>query len=254
MTATSTFTQLLNSGTKESCKDYICRLLVIYDKEGSPLALDPDSSQAFYLTTLCWLVEQRVPLWALSSNLRLFHTSFRPDHHVVLCWLVEQRVPLWALGSNLRLFPHKLSTWPSRGTVLTVGTQRVPLWALGSNLRLFHTSFRSDHHVVESVAQSKRTRSRRPKLSTIDRGHQIDRWPLRARFCARPEISLESKSVQILQKSFGWDYKPRSPVGKKMMKWIDDHYVLGFALNQRFLWSQILCRSYKSPPDETTFQ
>ena len=38
----------------------------------------------------------------------------------------------------------------------------------------------------------------------------MDVWPLRARLCARPEISPESNSVQTLQKSFGWDYKPRS--------------------------------------------
>ena len=39
-----------------------------------------------------------------------------------------------------------------------------------------------------------------------------------ARLCACPEISSESNSVQTLQKSFGWDYKPRSPVCIRMQK------------------------------------
>ena len=33
-------------------------------------------------------------------------------------------------------------------------------------------------------------------------------------------------------------------------KWMGDHYVLSFAPGLRFLWSQILCRLYKSPLDE----
>ena len=35
-------------------------------------------------------------------------------------------------------------------------------------------------------------------------------------------------------------------------KWMGDRYVLGFVFALRFfLWSQILCRLYKSPSDET---
>ena len=34
-------------------------------------------------------------------------------------------------------------------------------------------------------------------------------------------------------------------------KWMGDRYVLGFAPALRFLLSQILCRLYKSPSDET---
>ena len=74
----------------------------------------------------------------------------------------------------------------------------------------------------------------------MERGHQMDGWPssvvtrwmgdrrawspdgwvtLRAKLCARPEIVFfsflfsflpESNSVQSLQNSFGWVYKPRS--------------------------------------------
>ena len=55
----------------------------------------------------------------------------------------------------------------------------------------------------ESVAQSKSTRSPKPELSTMERGHQMEGWPLRPRLCARPQISPESNSVQSLQKSFG---------------------------------------------------
>ena len=64
---------------------------------------------------------------------------------------------------------------------------------------------------VESVAQSKSTRCQKPKLSTIERGHRMDVWPLCARLCARPEISPELNSLQTLQKSLGWGYKARSP-------------------------------------------
>ena len=64
---------------------------------------------------------------------------------------------------------------------------------------------------------SKSTRSRKPKpLNTLERSHRGwigYEWPLRAMLCAaRLEISPESNSLQTLQKSFGWDYKPRSPV------------------------------------------
>ena len=52
----------------------------------------------------------------------------------------------------------------------------------------------------------------------MERGYQTDGWPLRARLYARPEISPESNSVQTLQKSFGGDCKPTSPVPKRMQK------------------------------------
>ena len=48
----------------------------------------------------------------------------------------------------------------------------------------------------------------KPVLSTMGRGHHMDGRPLRAGLCARPEISPDSN----LQKTFGCDYKPRSPV------------------------------------------
>ena len=51
------------------------------------------------------------------------------------------------------------------------------------------------------MAHSNSIRSRKPKLSTTERGHQMDGWPLRARLCGRPEISLESNCVQTLTKS-----------------------------------------------------
>ena len=50
----------------------------------------------------------------------------------------------------------------------------------------------------------------RSLLSTIECGQQIDGSLLRARLWARPEISPESNSVQSLQKSLGWNYKPKS--------------------------------------------
>ena len=56
------------------------------------------------------------------------------------------------------------------------------------------------HNLEESVSQSKSTLSQKPKLSMIERGHQMDRWQLRARVCAWPEISSESNSLQTLQK------------------------------------------------------
>ena len=36
-------------------------------------------------------------------------------------------------------------------------------------------------------------------LETMERGHRMDGRPLRARLCARPEISPESNSVQTPQ-------------------------------------------------------
>ena len=64
--------------------------------------------------------------------------------------------------------------------------------------------------------------------STIESCHQMDGWPPHARLCAHPEISLESDSVQTLQKSFRWDYKPRShthvedPVVHVRVQWITE--------------------------------
>ena len=47
----------------------------------------------------------------------------------------------------------------------------------------------------------------------IEHDHQMDWGPLLfARLCTSPEICSESNSLQTLQKSFGWDYKPRSPM------------------------------------------
>ena len=70
----------------------------------------------------------------------------------------------------------------------------------------------------ESVAQSKSTRCRKPELSTMERGHYMDDWPLRDRLLPGPEISPQSDSLQALQKSFRWDYKPRSFVCIRMQK------------------------------------
>ena len=39
----------------------------------------------------------------------------------------------------------------------------------------------------------------------------MDQQPLDARLCVCTKVSLESNSVQTLQKSFGWDLKPRPP-------------------------------------------
>ena len=49
--------------------------------------------------------------------------------------------------------------------------------------------------------------------------HQMNGWPLRARLCSCPEISLESNSVQAPQRSFRWDYKLRSPMSICMQKY-----------------------------------
>ena len=57
----------------------------------------------------------------------------------------------------------------------------------------------------------KRTRSQKPKLSTIKRGHHMDGWPLCTRLCARPEISPKSNSVQIHIKSPPDEAINRSP-------------------------------------------
>ena len=51
------------------------------------------------------------------------------------------------------------------------------------------------------MAQSTSTRSRRPELSTMERGHQTDGLLLCAGLCASLEISPESDSVQTLQRS-----------------------------------------------------
>ena len=67
------------------------------------------------------------------------------------------------------------------------------------------------HSQGESVVRSDSTCSQKPKWSTTERGHQKNGWLLYARFCARPETSPESNSVQTLQNSFSWDYKLRSP-------------------------------------------
>ena len=53
----------------------------------------------------------------------------------------------------------------------------------------------SDELGKESVAQSKSTRSRKPELSTMERGHHMDGGQSRARLCGRPEISPVSNSV-----------------------------------------------------------
>ena len=62
------------------------------------------------------------------------------------------------------------------------------------------------------VVHSKSTHFPKPWLSMIECGHHMDGWPSHARLSA--QVSPGSKSVQTLylQKSFGWDYKPRSCV------------------------------------------
>ena len=54
---------------------------------------------------------------------------------------------------------------------------------------------------VSGTEQRQPTRSWRPKLSKIQRGHQMDGWRLRSRLCAHPEISPESNSVQTQKSS-----------------------------------------------------
>ena len=48
------------------------------------------------------------------------------------------------------------------------------------DINSFHKDTETFYNYGESVAQSKSTRSRKPKLSTIERGHQMDGWKLRA--------------------------------------------------------------------------
>ena len=50
-------------------------------------------------------------------------------------------------------------------------------------------------HLGESVVQGKCTRSWKPELSTVERGHQMDGWLWCARLYSHPERSLESNSV-----------------------------------------------------------
>ena len=65
-------------------------------------------------------------------------------------------------------------------------------------------------HESQSVAQSKNTHSRKPKLSSIKCGHRMDGWLLRARLCTHPEISPRFLQNQILCRL----YKPLSPMSK----------------------------------------
>ena len=63
------------------------------------------------------------------------------------------------------------------------------------------------------IAYSGSTHSWKLWLSTVDKGHHIDRWPSCAWLCK--QVSPESNSVHTLytpQTSFGLDYKPRSHV------------------------------------------
>ena len=63
----------------------------------------------------------------------------------------------------------------------------------------------------ESMAQSNSTRFRKPELSTIERGHQMDGCPLRARLSAHPEISPESNSLCRLYESSSDETINRGP-------------------------------------------
>ena len=45
--------------------------------------------------------------------------------------------------------------------------------------------------------------------------------------------------------------RPSEAPSSMVTKWIGDHYVPGFAPTQRLLQSQITCRLYTSPLDET---
>ena len=56
------------------------------------------------------------------------------------------------------------------------------------------------------------------KLSLTKHGHHVDGWPLHSGLHAHPKISLESKSVQTLQKPFGWDLSEVPCVCKRMQK------------------------------------
>ena len=75
---------------------------------------------------------------------------------------------------------------------------------------------------------------------------------------ACPKISLESSSLQTLQKSFRWDDKPKPCVYiwcmQKGRVWDPLSRGVWCSPAPRFLWSQVLCRLCKSPSDETINQ
>ena len=73
------------------------------------------------------------------------------------------------------------------------------------------------------------------KIQSTQLGHHMDGWPLRTRFWARAEISPVSNFVQTRQKSFGWDYEPRSPVCIRMQK-ISRTYVYYPVVHVRVRW------------------
>ena len=99
------------------------------------------------LITPCWAHQtQSVTHWQtddsmLNAKPAHFFTSFSSDCYVVLCWLVEQRVPCWALSPTSFLSKAIDPTAMPRGAVLTGGIE-------DSGPNCFLTSFRPDRHVV----------------------------------------------------------------------------------------------------------
>ena len=142
-----------------------------------------------------------------------------------MCFVMQQKLYLWQLPP---MIVYSLIQWHHVCTVfikkqfITSGLQlSVASSFCTLTFQLFATVLCYGLHwgrqLEESVAWSKNSHSQKPELSTIKRGHQMDGWPLCARLCARPEICLES-TVQPLQRSFRWVYKPRSPVWICMQK------------------------------------
>ena len=90
-------------------------------------------------------------------------------------------------------------------------------WAGSEPCMIMRQSLHWKLHLEESAMQSKRAHSQKTNFNTIKCDHQMERWLLRARLCAHPEISPESKSAGSTN-SFRWGYKLRSPLCLHMPK------------------------------------
>ena len=75
--------------------------------------------------------------------------------------------------------------------------------------------------VGQSVAQSKNTCSWKPEFSTVEHGNQME-WATITCLAAPWDFSSQIL-CRLLQKSFGWGYKLRSPVCMHMQKWSHMH-------------------------------
>ena len=106
---------------------------------------------------------------------------------------------------------------------VVLGERSICIWTWNSSLKVWTEQVvlkkkGCSGSGVTGNGQNKSTHSQKPSYARLSMV-TVNRWPkCMLGFCAKPKSCPESNSVQIVQKSFRWDYKLRSPLCIHMQK------------------------------------